>query len=88
MGPHGASSPPLPVSAPDHQFSKTVRSPVVSMPDALAIYRRLVRYKHGKGYGLYGDFLFFPKYRNRDVALPHLRLQSQVALARIVLARA
>lgn len=69
-------------------FSKTVRSPVVSMPEAVAIYRRLVRYQQAQGYGRSFDYLFFPKYRNRDVALQHLRLQFQEVLARIGLARA
>ena len=69
-------------------FSKTINSPVVSMPEAVAIYRRLVRYQRGKGYGAKTDYLFFPKYRNRDVALQHLRLQFQEVLARIGLGRA
>lgn len=69
------------------EFSKTVNSPVISMPEGVAIYRRLVRYQRAKGYGERGDYLFFPKYRNRDVALQHLRLQFQEILRRTGLER-
>jgi integrase len=82
---HGRGSEYLRIST---DFSKTINSPVISMPEAVAIYRRLMRFQKSKGYEGPDSYLFFPKYRNREVALQHLRLQFQEVLARTGLSHA
>ena len=70
------------------QTSKTVNSPIISMPEAVPIYDKLTRYQKAKGFGNSDQFIFMPKFANRDVALQHLRLQFQEALSRIGLKHA
>ena len=70
------------------QTSKTVNSPIISMPQAVPIYDKLTRYQKAKGFGNSDQFIFMPKFANRDVALQHLRLQFQEALSRIGLKHA
>ena len=70
------------------QTSKTVNSPIISMPEAVPIYDKLTRHQKAKGFGNSDQFIFMPKFANRDVALQHLRLQFQEALSRIGLKHA
>ena len=61
-------------------FSKTVYSPVVSMPNAVATYDRLLKAGKAAGYGKPDDFVFMPQYKNRDFALKSLARQLRVVM--------
>ncbi len=50
-------------------FSKTVNSPIISMPTAVHTYARLLKASREAGYGNQDDFVFMPKYRNREFAI-------------------
>lgn len=67
--------------------SKTVNSPVITMPAAVPVYVNLARFQKKKGFGNSDQFIFLPKYNNRNVALQHLRLQFQEILRRTGLER-
>lgn len=67
--------------------SKTINSPVISMPAAVPVYVNLARFQKKKGFGNSDQFIFLPKYNNRNVALQHLRLQFQEILRRTGLER-
>jgi hypothetical protein len=67
--------------------SKTINSPVISMPAAVPVYVNLFKYQKIKGFGNSDQFIFLPKYNNRNVALQHLRLQFQEILRRTGLER-
>lgn len=69
------------------ESSKTINSPIISMPSAVSIYVNLIKYQRAKGFGNSDHFIFLPKYNNRNVALQHLRLQFQEVLKRTGLER-
>jgi integrase len=69
------------------ESSKTVNSPIISMPSAVPIYVNLINHQKAKGFGNSDHFIFLPKYNNRNVALQHLRLQFQEVLRRTGLER-
>jgi len=68
--------------------SKTINTPIVSMEDAVGIYRDLVALhtKTKKPKGL-EDFVFLPEIKNRDFALQTLRRQFEELLGRAKLKR-
>jgi site-specific recombinase XerD len=67
--------------------SKTVMSPVVSMPAAVQIYSVVLRRQRAIGYGKPDDFVFMPQYQNRQFAYEMFRHQFRAALMRAQLER-
>ncbi len=61
-------------------FSKTVATPVVSMPGAVEIYEALLAVEKEAGRGQPDDFLFLPQYAGRNFALEMLRRQFRVVV--------
>ena len=68
--------------------SKTINTPIVSMEDAVGIYRDLLAH-HTKSKKPKGqeDFVFLPEIKNRDFALQTLRRQFEELLGRAKLKR-
>lgn len=52
--------------------SKKHNKPIVSMPRAVAAYRKLLEWHKQQGFGSQNDFVFMPAYSNRDTAYRHL----------------
>lgn len=50
-------------------FSKTEKSPVISMASAIPVYEALQKYQKERGYGKTNDFIFLPQYQNRQFAI-------------------
>lgn len=50
-------------------FSKTVLSPVVSMPNAVPIYEKLLAEAKARGCGNPDDYVFMPNYKNRTFVI-------------------
>ena len=61
-------------------FSKTVNTPVVSMPNAVPVYEKLLKAGKEAGYGNPDDFVFMPKYKNRTFVIRNLGRQLRVVL--------
>jgi len=61
-------------------FSKTVNAPIISMPRAVSIYQRLINVHSSKRKIGQDDFVFMPRFQNRDHALEMLRRQFNVVL--------
>lgn len=61
-------------------FSKTVNTPVVSMPNAVPVYEKLLKAGKDAGFGKPDDFVFMPKYENRDFVLRLIGRQLRVVL--------
>jgi hypothetical protein len=61
-------------------FSKTVNTPVVSMPNAVPIYETLLKAGKDAGFGKSDDFVFMPKYQNRDFVLRLIGRQLRTVL--------
>lgn len=61
-------------------FSKTSYSPIVSMPTAVHTYARLLKASKDQGNGNPDDFVFMPKYKNRDFALRSISRQLRTVL--------
>jgi len=56
--------------------SKTINSPIVSMQDAVGIYKDLVKFQEKMDRGIKkDDFIFFPNLPNREFALQTMRRQ-------------
>jgi len=55
--------------------SKTSLSPIISMPIAVDIYRRLQKRGEKAGYGKPGDYVFLPGYKGRNYAQEIFRRQ-------------
>lgn len=56
-------------------FSKTVATPIISMPGAIEIYEQILMEQTANGFGGPDDFLFLPQYKGRKFALELLRRQ-------------
>jgi len=67
--------------------SKTVLSPVVSMPAAVQIYSVILRRQREMGYGKPEDFVFMPEYPNRQFAYEMFRHQFRAVMLRAGLDR-
>lgn len=52
-----------------HPATKTTDKEVVTMPAAYGVYRSLVKLQEQRGYGKDEDFVFFPKYKNRNTMM-------------------
>jgi hypothetical protein len=50
-------------------FSKTVLSPIISMPNAVPIYEKLLKDSRAAGYGKADDYVFMPAYKNRKFVI-------------------
>jgi hypothetical protein len=61
-------------------FSKTVNTPVVSMPNAVPVYEKLLKAGKDAGFGKPDDFVFMPKYKNRTFVIRNLGRQLRVVL--------
>jgi len=61
-------------------FSKTSYSPIVSMPTAVHTYARLLKASKEQGYGNPDDFVFMPKYKNREFAVRSISRQFHTVL--------
>ena len=59
-------------------FSKTINTPVISMPVAVEIYLKQLKIQKLKGSGKPSDFVFLPEYENRKFAYELLRRQFTV----------
>ena len=62
------------------ETSKTIKSPVVSMPSAVQIYNVILRRQREQGYGTANDFLFMPQYPNRQFVYEVFRHQFRAAM--------
>ena len=60
------------------EFSKTICTPVISMPLAVDIYLKQLKIQKLQGYGKPSDFVFVPEYENRKFAYELLRRQFTV----------
>ena len=61
--------------------SKRHNDPIVTMPSAVTVYKRLVQHNKEQGWGADSDdYLFFPNYENRDHALKQLQRQFDVLM--------
>ncbi|GLV28415.1 hypothetical protein TomTYG75_09380 [Sphingobium sp. TomTYG75] len=61
-------------------FSKTVATPIISMPGAVEIYQEILDEQQANGFGGPDDFLFLPQYTGRNFALEMLRRQFRVVV--------
>ena len=61
-------------------FSKTSYSPIISMPSAVHTYARLLKAGKEAGYGKPDDFVFMPKYQNREFAIRSISRQLRTVL--------
>lgn len=61
-------------------FSKTVLSPIVSMPNAVHIYEQLLKDSQAAGYGKADDFVFMPQYQNREFVIRSISRQFRTVL--------
>jgi integrase len=52
-----------------HPATKTTDKEVVTMPAAYGVYGSLVKLQEQRGYGSDEDFVFFPKYKNRNTMM-------------------
>lgn len=54
-------------------FSKTVPTPVISMPMAVDVYLKQLRFQRQAGFGKPDDYVFLPQYENRKFAYEMIR---------------
>jgi integrase len=59
-------------------FSKTVATPIISMPGAVEVYEQILQEQKANGFGAADDFLFLPSYKARNFAYELLRRQFRV----------
>lgn len=64
------------------ETSKTIKSPVVSMPAAVQIYNVILRRQRDQGLGKPENFLFMPEYPNRQFSYEMFRHQFRAAMVR------
>jgi len=61
-------------------FSKTVATPIISMPGAIEVYEEILKEQQANGFGGPDDFLFLPRYTGRKFAFELLRRQFRVVV--------
>lgn len=61
-------------------FSKTVCTPIISMPNAVPIYEKLLKAGKDAGYGSPDDYVFMPKYKNREFVIRSISRQLRTVL--------
>lgn len=61
-------------------FSKTVCTPIISMPNAVPIYEKLLQASKDAGFGGPDDYLFMPQYKNREFVIRSFSRQLRTVL--------
>ena len=61
-------------------FSKTVASPIISMPNAIEVYEQLLNASKEAGYGQPDDYVFMPQYQNRAFVIRSISRQLRTVL--------